>query len=375
MHADALAPPRGALRESIGNGAREESVLASQISFISPTADRVLIVTNPVAGSRMRRETIHDLVVRLNVVGLRAEVIDDLTLLADLIEAHRSAGRLRAVVAAGGDGTLAEVVNRAPHDVPLCVYPLGTANLLAGYFKLECDALALANTLAEGATVQLDAGNANGRIFLSMVGCGFDGEVVQRLHAMRRRPPHQLLDLCPTDPRSHPELSVSRAASHVPGRRRPDDDHELDGLLGVHRQLARLCRRLAVGARGRGNRRPARRLHLRSRFVLARAANTWASWRLANTACWRIARCRGSSACGSNPIPACRISSMAIRAACCRWRSRCCRAGSRWRRPIRGCWRWASSRQRPSALRELTRCQTILPRSPITTPAAACRCW
>ncbi len=161
------------------------SVLASQISFISPTADRVLIVTNPVAGSRLRREAIHDLVVRLNVVGLRAEVIDDLTQLSELIEAHRSAGRLRAVVAAGGDGTLAEVVNRAPHDVPLSVYPLGTANLLAGYFKLECDALALANTLAEGATVQLDAGQANGRIFLSMVGCGFDGEVVQRLHAMR----------------------------------------------------------------------------------------------------------------------------------------------------------------------------------------------
>ena len=168
-----------------GGGTREVCLLASRISFISPTADRVLIVTNPVAGSRLRRETIHDLVVRLNVVGLKAEVIDDLAQLADLIEAYRAAGRLRAVVAAGGDGTVAEVVNRAPHDVPISVYPLGTANLLAGYFKLECDSQSLANTLAEGATVKLDAGNANGRIFLTMVGCGFDGEVVERLHTMR----------------------------------------------------------------------------------------------------------------------------------------------------------------------------------------------
>ena len=145
----------------------------------------MLIVTNPVAGSRTCAELIHDLVVRLNVVGLAAEVIEDLSRLTGLVELWHSKGRLRAVVAAGGDGTVAEIVNRSAADVPVSVYPLGTANLLARYFHLECDPVALANTLAEGATVRLDAGSANGRIFLSMVGCGFDGEVVDRLHRMR----------------------------------------------------------------------------------------------------------------------------------------------------------------------------------------------
>ena len=39
--------------------------------------------------------------------------------------------------------------------------------------------------LRRGAVVRLDAGRAGGRIFLLMVGCGFDAEVVERLHSTR----------------------------------------------------------------------------------------------------------------------------------------------------------------------------------------------
>ncbi len=115
------------------------------------------------------------------------ELVTNLETLAPLALSLQSAGRLRAVVACGGDGTVAEVVNRVGDQAPVTVYPMGTANLLAGYLGIPRDVLAMSNLLAEdGVVVRLDAGRANGRIFLLMVSCGFDAEVVRRMHSRRR---------------------------------------------------------------------------------------------------------------------------------------------------------------------------------------------
>jgi diacylglycerol kinase family enzyme len=159
--------------------------LASRISFVNLASDRVLVVANPSAGSRSREQAVSDLVVCLKERGLTPQLVTDLSSLGPLAARYRALGQLRAVVAAGGDGTVAEVVNRTEPDIPVSVFPLGTANLLASYFHIECDPMALARTLVEGVTVSLDAGKANGRVFLLMAGCGFDAEVVERAHRRR----------------------------------------------------------------------------------------------------------------------------------------------------------------------------------------------
>ena len=159
--------------------------MGSRISVVNQAANRVLIVANPRAGARSRDRAISDLVDSLARRGLTAQIVTDLSVLAAAADRYHAAGQLRAVVGAGGDGTVAEIVNLTHADIPVTVYPCGTANLLANYFALACEPESMAQTLVEGATVRLDAGKANGRIFLLMVGCGFDADVVQRLHRRR----------------------------------------------------------------------------------------------------------------------------------------------------------------------------------------------
>jgi diacylglycerol kinase family enzyme len=93
---------------------------------------------------------------------------------------------LQAVVAAGGDGTVSVVAVRTPNDVPIAILPLGTENLVAKYLQLTCNPAELALAIAQGTTKQIDCGLANGKIFLVMVGIGFDAQVVLEMTRQRK---------------------------------------------------------------------------------------------------------------------------------------------------------------------------------------------
>jgi diacylglycerol kinase family enzyme len=154
-------------------------------AIVRTEAQRVLVVANPTAGSHHRREAIEGLSQCLRNRGLAPQVVYDLAALPELCARHRAAGTLRAVIACGGDGTVAEVVNRTTAEVPITVYPLGTANLLAGYLEIRAEPQAMADIVAAGALARFDAGLANGRIFVLVASCGFDADVVERLHRLR----------------------------------------------------------------------------------------------------------------------------------------------------------------------------------------------
>ena len=116
----------------------------------------------------------------------------------------RSAGdpRCRCLVAVGGDGTVAALLNEQP-SVPLTVLPAGTENLVAQHFGLGRDPDALAKTIASGIPVRVDVGLVAGRRFLLMVGFGFDGDIVSRHHQGRVsrsgsvRPTHRIAYVWP----------------------------------------------------------------------------------------------------------------------------------------------------------------------------------
>ena len=149
------------------------------------TTDRILIAANPRAGAGSPGGIVERLASVLRHYQFRVDVYTDLDAVTAAADRAWQAGELRALVAAGGDGTVAELVNRTAIGLPITVFPLGTANLLAGYLNIFRAFQPFARMLRRGATVRLDAGQANGRIFLLMVGCGFDAEVVERLHSTR----------------------------------------------------------------------------------------------------------------------------------------------------------------------------------------------
>jgi YegS/Rv2252/BmrU family lipid kinase len=90
------------------------------------------------------------------------------------------------VVAAGGDGTIAEVaagVNGSA--IPMGIIPLGTANVLAQELRLPSGPRQIAAALAFRRTRVLWPGVASGpsgtRLFVQMVGVGLDAQVVHHL--------------------------------------------------------------------------------------------------------------------------------------------------------------------------------------------------
>lgn len=147
--------------------------------------NEALIVANPKAGWGPAHARVDRLVEGLRQHGITSRVVHDLSEVAGRAAEGWQAGHLRTVIAAGGDGTVAEVINRIPQGVPLSVFPLGTENLLSKYLKMPRQPEILAATIARGTVIPHDAGEAGGRLFALMASCGFDAEIVRKLHAER----------------------------------------------------------------------------------------------------------------------------------------------------------------------------------------------
>lgn len=161
-----------------------QNSLRPPASTVAPSARRVPILANPRAGSGKSRRLVEALESSLHRRGLEPTVCwqrEELTALLQTVTPEE----VRCVVAAGGDGTLLEVLNRAPH-LPAAVLPLGNENLVAAYFRIEQDAPKLAEVIAAGRSRHVDLARADGRLICLMASIGIDAEVVHRVHRRRR---------------------------------------------------------------------------------------------------------------------------------------------------------------------------------------------
>jgi diacylglycerol kinase (ATP) len=92
------------------------------------------------------------------------------------------------VVAAGGDGTVNEIVNGIAHTrTALAALPFGTGNVWVRELKLPLRPLDAATSLGAGHILNLDLGLAGERYFLLMAGVGFDAAVTRAVHPEAKR--------------------------------------------------------------------------------------------------------------------------------------------------------------------------------------------
>jgi diacylglycerol kinase family enzyme len=162
------------------------------VSRLPADARDVFISVNPAAGARSRGAVVDDLAARLAAAGFQVTRLENIDELAQAAQQGLAAGTLRAVVAGGGDGTVRLIAGRTPPGTPILILPLGTENLLAKHLEIAASPQQLCQLATDGWTVRLDAGEANGRLFSLMAGCGFDAEVVRRVHGQRRGHIHHL---------------------------------------------------------------------------------------------------------------------------------------------------------------------------------------
>ncbi|HUK59435.1 MAG TPA: diacylglycerol kinase family protein [Stellaceae bacterium] len=155
---------------------------------MAPLRRHLCVIFNPTAGARRKRR-LERVLAALDALGAKPVLLEtraagDAEVLAQSAARHG----YDAVVAAGGDGTVNEVVNGlGDADIPLGIVPLGTANVLAAELELATEPEALAEVIACARVVPVFAGSANGRRFLMMAGIGFDARVVEGIDLAWKR--------------------------------------------------------------------------------------------------------------------------------------------------------------------------------------------
>ncbi len=145
-----------------------------------------LLIVNPAAGQGKPANTLGAIHAALGLFLGRVFVTHKA---GDAEDAARGAAAdgFDAVLVAGGDGTVNEVINgllsapNRPKSLPLGLVPLGTQNVLASELGLPSggDLAPVAALLAGGKTRLLDVGLAGTRYFVLMAGFGFDATVVR----------------------------------------------------------------------------------------------------------------------------------------------------------------------------------------------------
>ena len=153
--------------------------------------NKALVIFNPQAGRGRGAKRAESVVAALNAVDFEFDsvVSESRGHAVELAQRAVEAGR-ELIVAAGGDGTLNEVVNgilqadEHGKAARLGVMPIGSGNDFSGALGITTDLQQAAEVLKRGHIRRIDVGTVNGRYFANNVGIGFEAQVNIEAHKM-----------------------------------------------------------------------------------------------------------------------------------------------------------------------------------------------
>ncbi len=163
--------------------------------------ERASIISNPVARKALSRQRLTNAAAAMKPRGWEVEVLESQAPMhARELAREAAAAGSSVVFAAGGDGTLNEVINGILGSaVSLGVIRAGTGNVFGKEVGVPRNVERALDVLVDGRDYRFDLGFAEGpglaglpgdtarRYFLLMAGIGFDGAVVRRVPSWPKR--------------------------------------------------------------------------------------------------------------------------------------------------------------------------------------------
>lgn len=145
---------------------------------------KVLLIYNPKAGNGLFKANLDKIIEMFQkknmlVVPVRT---DKPAVICEMFHMAEEEGFTK-VIAAGGDGTINIVVNTmlsCGTNLPIAIFPSGTANDFAYYFDIPNDIDGMVNIAMEENYTYVDLGCVNGKYFINVAAMGFLVDVSQK---------------------------------------------------------------------------------------------------------------------------------------------------------------------------------------------------
>lgn len=146
---------------------------------------KVRLIYNPASGDRSFKNRLDDVIDEFQREGF--QVVPYKTLGIDDIEIgvkYTGHDDYYGIAVAGGDGTINRVINAMMKyniNLPLGIFPWGTANDLAAYFNIPRDVKKCCSYITQNKVREIDLGKMNDKYFINVAAGGLLTDVSQKI--------------------------------------------------------------------------------------------------------------------------------------------------------------------------------------------------